>query len=334
MSGRMLFILGGISLFAILFFPLWQIQLSAPQYPEGLVLLIFPNKLGGNVDIINGLNHYIGMRSIHAADFYEFTILPYIICFFSLLFIITGIIGKRKLMNLSFILFVCFGIIAMADFWKWEFNYGHTLNPDAAIIVPGMSYQPPLIGFKQLLNFGAYSIPDTGGWIFVAVGIILLFVVCRQWYAQRSKKTPINVRQILTVFFIAALLSSCTANPVPLILGRDNCQFCKMNISDIRYGAEIITKKGKIFKFDDPQCAISFLKAHPEINHSFQEIYFTDFSDSHSLIPSGAVFFLRSENLKGPMGGAYTAFNSLENLNKVKQEFPGPAIDWSELNKP
>ena len=184
----MLFILSGISLFTILFFPMWQIQLSAPQYPEGLVMLIYPNKIGGNVDIINGLNHYIGMKTIHAGDFFEFTILPYIICFFSVLFIIAGIIGKRKLINGSFILFVCFGIIAMADFWKWEYNYGHNLNPDAAIIVPGMSYQPPLIGFKQLLNFGAYSIPDTGGWIFVGVGIILLFVVFREWYAAKSIK--------------------------------------------------------------------------------------------------------------------------------------------------
>jgi copper chaperone NosL len=137
----MLFILCGLSLFTILFFPIWQIQLSAPQYPEGLVMLIYANKIAGNVDIINGLNHYIGMKTIHAGDFFEFTILPYIICFFSLLFIIAGIIGKRKLINGSLFLFVLFGIVAMADL-KWEYNYGHNLNPDAAIIVPGMSYQP------------------------------------------------------------------------------------------------------------------------------------------------------------------------------------------------
>jgi hypothetical protein len=53
----------------------------------------------------------------------------------------------------------------MIDFWLWEYDYGHNLNPNAPIIVPGMSYQPPLLGFKQLLNFGAYSYPDVGGWI-------------------------------------------------------------------------------------------------------------------------------------------------------------------------
>ncbi len=105
-------------------------------------------------------------------------------------------------MNLSFVLFVCFGMVAMADFWKWEYNYGHTLNPDAAIIVPGMSYQPPLIGFKQLLNFGAYSIPDTGGWIFVGGRNDSFLVVCREWY-RRIKKNPRNVNDsFLLPFFL------------------------------------------------------------------------------------------------------------------------------------
>jgi copper chaperone NosL len=331
---RILFVVSGIVLFTILFFPMWQIQLSAPQYPEGLVLLIFPNSLGGNVDIINGLNHYIGMKTLHTSDFVEFTVLPYIIGFFSLLFIIAGLTGKRKYINLTFILFVCFGVIAMVDFWKWEYNYGHTLNPDAAIIVPGMSYQPPLIGFKQLLNFGAYSIPDIGGWIFVGVGIIGLFVVCREWFAARSKKRNLYSGTILTAFFVAILFSSCSAGPVPIITGRDNCQFCKMTISDNRFGAEILTNKGKTYKFDDAQCAISFLKAKQEVKNSMKEIYFTDFSDPHSLIPSGSAFILKSEKLQAPMGGLYSAFNSMDSLNKVKHEFPGSVTNWKEMNTP
>jgi copper chaperone NosL len=331
---RILFVISGIALFTILFFPMWQIQLAAPQYPEGLVLLIFPNNLGGNVDIINGLNHYIGMKTLHASDFIEFTVLPYIIGFFSLLFITAGLVGKRKYINLTFILFVCFGVVAMVDFWKWEYNYGHTLNPDAAIIVPGMSYQPPLIGFKQLLNFGAYSIPDIGGWIFVGVGIIGLFVVCREWYTERTKKTKMFSGTILTALFISMIFSSCSAGPVPIITGKDNCQFCKMTISDNRFGAEILTNKGKTYKFDDVQCAISFLREQQEIKNSLKEIYFTDFSDPHSLIPSGSAFILKSEKLQAPMGGFYSAFKSMENLNKVKQEFQGSVTNWKEMNTP
>ena len=66
---RIILIICSAALVTVLFVPMWCIQLSAPQYPEGLTLLIYPNKLGGNVDIINGLNHHIGMKTLHAADF-------------------------------------------------------------------------------------------------------------------------------------------------------------------------------------------------------------------------------------------------------------------------
>ena len=131
-------------------------------------------------------------------DFVEFTILPGIIVFFAALFVFAAIAAKRKWMNILFVLFVAFGIVAMIDFWRWEYDYGHNLNPDAAIIVPGMAYQPPLIGFKQLLNFGAYSIPDIGGWIFVAVGVILLVAV---YYLNGEEKRIWSI-QITAIAFI------------------------------------------------------------------------------------------------------------------------------------
>src|SRR6516225_12125018 len=144
----------------VLFFPMWQIQLTAPQYPEGLTLKIYPNKLGGDVSIINGLNHYIGMKTLHASDFIEFTILPYCLIFFAVLLLITAIRNRKGMLYFTTSLFIIFCIVAMVDFWKWEYNYGHDLNPEAPIQVPGMAYQPPLLGYKQLLNFSAFSIPD------------------------------------------------------------------------------------------------------------------------------------------------------------------------------
>ena len=174
---RLLLVACGLGLLAVLTVPIWRIELSAPQYPEGLKLQIYANKLGGDVQIINGLNHYIGMKTLHTNDFPEFTVLPYIIGFFAFLFLLVAWFNKRNLLYILFLLFLSFGVIAMIDFWRWDYNYGHNLNPNAAIIVPGMAYQPPLIGYKQLLNFGAYSIPDTGGWIFVSAGLILLLCV-------------------------------------------------------------------------------------------------------------------------------------------------------------
>ncbi len=164
-------------LIIVLLVPLWQIQLDAPQYPEGLVLKMYPHKLAGDVDIINGLNHYIGMKELYTKDFMEFTVLPYIIGFFAFFCLLVTFMKHRGWLLGLFTAFAAFGVIAMIDFYRWEYAYGHNLNPNAAIQVPGMSYQPPLIGFRQLLNFGAYSIPDIGGILFIVVGVLLLFAL-------------------------------------------------------------------------------------------------------------------------------------------------------------
>ena len=80
---KVLLIISAALLIISIFYPIWRIELDAPQYPEGLALLIYSNKLGGDVEIINGLNHYIGMKTLHAEEFIEFTVLPYIIGFYA-----------------------------------------------------------------------------------------------------------------------------------------------------------------------------------------------------------------------------------------------------------
>ncbi|MBL0183409.1 MAG: nitrous oxide reductase accessory protein NosL [Chitinophagaceae bacterium] len=324
---RILLVVCGLALIPVIFVPLWRIELAAPQYPEGLMLLIYPSKLAGNVDIINGLNHYIGMKTLHTADFIEFTLLPYIIGFFSFLFLVTAIAGKRKLLYILFILFVSFGILAMYDFWRWEYNYGHNLNPDAAIIVPGMAYQPPLIGFKQLLNFGAYSIPDKGGWIFVSVGVILLFCFIMEW------RRAIKIKKGLIISLASLLvLTSCSTGPQAITPGVDNCYFCKMTVSDTRFGAEVVTK-GRIYKFDDMHCLLSFLRSSMIEKEQVKDVYVTNYSGDHQLINAQDAMMLKSDELRSPMGGNMAAFNNNDSMAAVMKKFPGNAVNWNELNR-
>ncbi|MFZ4770255.1 MAG: nitrous oxide reductase accessory protein NosL [Ferruginibacter sp.] len=330
---RFLLALCGLALVAVLFVPLWRIDLDAPQYPEGLRLLIFPDKIGGNVDIINGLNHYIGMKTLHTADFIEFTILPYIIPFFALFFIVTGLVAKRKWLYVLFFMFVSFGVLAMYDFWRWEYDYGHNLSPDAAIIVPGMAYQPPLIGFKQLLNFGAYSMPDIGGWIFIAVGATLLFVVLFEWRNHKKKNNPTNILPMLFLGCFILSLSSCSTEPQAIRIGQDNCDFCKMTISDNRFGAEIVTKKGKVYKFDDNLCVVSFLNANKIKKKDIAGVYFTNFSSPNELINIDNAYFLHSSSLKSPMNGNIAAFSNEDSLIKLLPIFKGNKISWEDMQK-
>lgn len=332
---RLVLVLCGLALIAVLFVPMWRIDLVAPQYPEGLMLLIYPDKLAGNVDIINGLNHYIGMKTLHTEDFMEFTVLPYIIGFFALFFVVTGIVARRKLLYLLSVLFVSFGILAMYDFWRWEYNYGHNLDPSAAIIVPGMAYQPPLIGFKQLLNFGAYSIPDIGGWIFLGVGALLVFCTVMVW---KSRKKNIVVNKITTTIAAAILLmmslSSCTTGPQPIQVGKDNCNFCKMTISDVRFGAELVTKKGKIYKFDDVYCLLAYLQTKELETGMIKDFYLTDYAANHQLINVNTALLFKADELKSPMGGNIAAFDNSDSLKKIEKRFAGNTVNWNDLIKP
>ncbi|MBK8599746.1 MAG: hypothetical protein IPN80_03645 [Flavobacterium sp.] len=171
-----------------LFVPMWQIQLDAPQYPEGLVLRLHANKIGGDVEIINGLNHYIGMATLHSENFFEFTVLPYIFGGLGLISMLLIFIANKKAVLGFLIFYILFVVLAAIDFYRWNYEYGHNLDPNAAIKVPGMAYQPPLIGYKQMLNFGAYSIPDIGGWFLIICGLLLLFIVLKEYQLFPKRK--------------------------------------------------------------------------------------------------------------------------------------------------
>lgn len=169
------------------FVPLWQILMWAPQYPEWLSMKIWINNITGDVRTINALNHYIGMKLIELDMFPEFKYMTYLLGAMIGVGILAAIIGKRFMVWAYLASLVAAGIAALIDFYLWGYDYGHNLNPEAPIQVPGMSYQPPLIGTKQLLNFTAYSGPAVGGWIFVTSGILALGVLVFEIYKSKKK---------------------------------------------------------------------------------------------------------------------------------------------------
>ena len=191
---KKLSVLGRISILAVIvfivmlwFFPMWRIDLAAPQYPEGIFMQIWINDVKGDVEIINGLNHYMVMKTINKADFKEFVYLPIALMIFCGLGVIVFLTRRRVLYYVWTGLFLAMAALSMYDFWKWEYDYGHNLNPNAPIKVPGMAYQPPLIGYKKMLNFEALSQPDIGGWFFILSGAILVGVSFYEWKKSKVK---------------------------------------------------------------------------------------------------------------------------------------------------
>lgn len=305
---RVLITLASLALIAVFFLPAWRIDLFAPQYPEGLTMNIWINGLTGDVDIINGLNHYIGMKHITVDMFPEFSYLKYVVLFFMAFGLIVAITGRRKLLFAYLLLTIIGGALAMYDFYSWGYDYGHNLDPTAPIQVPGLSYQPPLLGHKRLLNFDAYSLPDAGGWIVITAGILAFVVWALEWYRHRK----VVVRPGLASFLIASqllIIASCnTTTPEPFQIGKDNCYFCKMSITDSRYGGEIITKKGKVYKFDDLHCMIQYLKSGAEKEANISKKLAVNFEKENQFIDIEAATFVVSGELKSPMGSNAAAF--------------------------
>jgi copper chaperone NosL len=185
---RILTAIASLALAGLFVLPLWRVQLVAPQYPEGLGMQIGISDVRGvmptDLDNINGLNHYIGMKHISPAAIPELRYMPWIVAGLILLGLIAAIVGSRKLLFTWLGGFTLLSIAGLIDFWRWEYDYGHDIDFAHAIIkIPGMTYQPPLIGVKQLLNFTAISWPDTGTWLALAafgLGILAVITTFKQ----------------------------------------------------------------------------------------------------------------------------------------------------------
>ncbi len=313
------------------FVPLWQILMWAPQYPEGLDMKIWIDDITGDVKIISALNHYIGMRHIEVSMFPEFGYMVYIVGAVIALGLLSAIVNRRFMIIVYSLVIVACGVAALVDFYMWGYDYGHNLDPTAPIVVPGMSYQPPLIGTKQLLNFTAFSGPDIGGWIFFSSGILVFATLGFELYRRQ-----INRNQLATGLAAAILCStmvSCSVEPEPIQYGKDACHHCKMTLMDNRFGAEVVSKKGKIFKFDDTNCLIYFLHTEKLTDQDIAYCLTTDFASPGVLIDARTALFVRSEAIKTPMASNIAAFSNPTNLNSYNETWKGEHLQWTDLMK-
>jgi len=193
-STRLLLAAASLGLALVYVLPLWHIGLKAPQYPEGLGLYIAVNRIIGekpqDLGSINNLNHYIGMKVITPEDIPELRYMPWLVAGLIAAGLAAAASGKRALLYAWVGLFAMGAVAGLVDFYLWGYDYGHNLAPDAIIKIPGMSYQPPLIGSKQLLNFYATSWPAAGGWVLILALLAGVGLSLREW---RRSRVPVPV---------------------------------------------------------------------------------------------------------------------------------------------
>ncbi|HEX9600016.1 MAG TPA: hypothetical protein VF985_00870 [Mariniflexile sp.] len=164
-------------------FPLWKITLEAPQYPTPLGMYIHINDFSDvnpfDIKNINLMNHYVGMKYIPDA-IPEFKIFPAGILIMTLLGLIIAFKGNYKWFLYWFILMIVLSTAGLYDFYLWEHDYGHDLDPKAIMKFTNpdgsvMGFQPPLFGTKHILNFTAHSYPRLGS-LFLGLGIAISFI--------------------------------------------------------------------------------------------------------------------------------------------------------------
>jgi hypothetical protein len=188
-SSRGLLAIASLGLALLFLLPLWHIRLKAPQYPEGLGFYIAISRIEGehpqDLGSINNLNHYIGMKRITPEDIPELRYMPWLVLGLIGAGLAVAALGRRVPLYLWTGLLGAVALAGLADFYRWTYDYGHDLDPQAIIKIPGMSYQPPLLGTKQLLNFSATSWPASGGWILIAAILTAAWLTVAEYRAAR-----------------------------------------------------------------------------------------------------------------------------------------------------
>lgn len=168
---KILMFVASLLLVGVFFFPIWDIELEAPQYPEGIGMEIWVDSIEGykehDLMNINKLNSYVGMKPIEPDSIPELQLMPFIFGLLIVSGVAIAIWGNKKWLMGWLILFVLLALAGLADFYYWGYDYGNDLDPGAPIQVPGASYQPPILGTKKLMNITATSLPGIGFYISV-----------------------------------------------------------------------------------------------------------------------------------------------------------------------
>ena len=330
---RILVAISALLLLPVFMVPLWRIQLHAPQYPEGLGMLIRVNTITGikppDLDNINGLNHYIGMKAIDPAEFPVLRVMPWAVGGLALLALVTAASGLRVLLFGWLAAFAVAGAAGLADFYRWAYDYGHNLAPDAIIKVPGMSYQPPLIGSKQLLNFTADSWPAAGSWF--AVGAFALGAIALLPFTRRGRDVlqgaPARRAGALAVLVLVAAMGCHAGDPRPMEYGRADCDVCRMRITDNRFGGQVVTRTGKVHQFDSIECLAEFSVGAGAIVRS---AWVNDFERPGTLIPVATALFVRRA---GPSAGMGANLVAVSPSAGARSWFGVAPMDWLALRE-
>ncbi len=188
LTSRLLLLTAAIAVAASVFFPLWKLHLLAPQYQEGLTLHLYSWKIqggglnGNDLNEINSLNHYIGMKPLHQADFTEMQIMPFMFGVFILLALRAMVFGEMKAVVDLFAISAYFGLFSIGSFYYRLYTYGHQLDPKAPMEI--QPFTPLIFGTQKIANFTQSSYPQLGTYLLWVFMLLLIFAI---WFSRKER---------------------------------------------------------------------------------------------------------------------------------------------------
>ena len=189
-KSRILMVVFSLGLLMTFFVPIWHINLQAPQYPEGLDIYVYTYKIqGGNngndIEEVNTLNHYIGMKTLKKEELKDLNWIPFIVGFLIILGLRVFFISGIKYLLDVFVVALYFSLFSFFRFVYRLHYFGHNLDPEAPVKID--PFMPVVLGKKELANFITYSYPSWGSLFlcaFVFGSGILLFLNIRKQLRQ------------------------------------------------------------------------------------------------------------------------------------------------------
>ncbi|HEU5041064.1 MAG TPA: nitrous oxide reductase accessory protein NosL, partial [Gemmatimonadales bacterium] len=277
---------------------------------------------------INGLNHYIGMHAIEPDQIAELRYMPVIVGALLVTGLLVALLGRRSLLFGWLGLYLAVALAGLADFWKWEYEYGHNLDPTAAIRIPGMAYQPPLIGGKQMLNFHASSWPDVGG----LAAILSLTVVLVVGFMEFRRWRRICAGALASATAMAVAAACAAPAPRTIAYDSDECAHCHMTIAEPRLAAELVTRTGKTFVFDDPGCLADFLAAGRVDASAIHSLWVADYTSTEGrLLPADEAYLVHSDAIRTPMDHGLAATPSAAAAESLRRARGGEVVRWADV---
>jgi len=140
-----------------------------------------------------------------------------------------------------------------------------------------------------------------------------------------------NKFSLIFLLNLLFLITSCGSEPEPINYGQDECEFCRMQISDNRYGSELVTDKGKVYKFDSIECLIEFALTKNLVGDANQKFLVTDFATPETFLDATNAFYAHNENFRSPMGLNVSAFDSEISRQKFVAENSGQILNWIDV---